>query len=89
MEVKSFALLTVKSTADAAGKNRSAVPHGEMKSVHTPRSGISSLQRFHPSEAGFTRPKGRISLKKALAEASAFFMAAELGFEPRQYESES
>ena len=45
--------------------------------------------RQHISQRSYITRRRRISLKKALDEASAFFMAAELGFEPRQTESES
>ena len=44
---------------------------------------------FHARSAFHKSRKGFISLKKALAEASAFFMAEDEGFEPPQTESES
>ena len=44
---------------------------------------------FHARSAFHKSRKGLISLKKALAEASAFFMAEDEGFEPPQTESES
>ena len=44
---------------------------------------------FHARSAFHKSRKGFISLKKALAEASAFSMAEDEGFEPPQTESES
>ena len=53
-------------------------------------AGISRAEgTFHARSAFHKFQKGFISLKKALAVASAFFMAAEEGFEPSQTESES
>ncbi len=72
-KVKSFALRQkVKSKAFAFGEIECCA-FGEMKSVSHPAKRDFTCEADFTAEDDFTRPQGRISLKKALATASAFF----------------